>query len=322
MQIRKVLLASFVVVAALGTIESVTAQTYPSRPVRWVVGFAAGGPNDLLARLMSQWLSERLGQQFIVENRPGAASNIATEAVVKGAPDGYTLVTVGPPAAINATLYDKLNFVFLRDIMPVASIARQPLIMVVNPSLPARTVPELIAYAKAHPGKINLATPGNGTAPHMAGELLKMMAGIDMANVSYRGASPALTDLVAGQVQIMFEATAAGEHIRSGKLRALAVTTATRSAALPDLPAMAEFLPGYDVSSWNGVGAPRSTPAEIVDKLNREINAALADSKVKARLAGLGATPFPGSAPDFGKFIAKETEKWAQVVKFSGAKPD
>jgi tripartite-type tricarboxylate transporter receptor subunit TctC len=322
MQIRNVLLASFVVVVTLGTIESVTAQTYPSRPVRWVVGFAAGGPNDLLARLMSQWLSERLGQQFIVENRPGAASNIATEAVVKGAPDGYTLVTVGPPAAINATLYEKLNFVFLRDIMPVASIARQPLIMVVNPSLPARTVPEFIAYAKAHPGKINLATPGNGTAPHMAGELLKMMAGIDIANVSYRGASPALTDLVAGQVQIMFEATAAGEHIRSGKLRALAVTTATRSAALPDLPTMAEFLPGYEVSSWNGVGAPKNTPAEIVDKLNKEINAALADSKVKARLAGLGATPFPGSAPDFGKFIAEETEKWAQVVKFSGAKPD
>ena len=322
MQIRNVLLASFVVIVTMGTIESVTAQTYPSRPVRWVVGFAAGGTNDLLARLMSQWLSERLGQQFIVENRPGAASNIATEAVVKGAPDGYTLVTVGPPAAINATLYEKLNFVFLRDIMPVAGIARQPLIMVVNPSLPARTVPEFIAYAKAHPGKINLATPGNGTAPHMAGELLKMMAGIDMANVSYRGASPALTDLVAGQVQVMFEASAAGEHIRSGKLRALAVTTATRSAALHDLPTMAEFLPGYEVSSWNGVGAPRNTPAEIVDKLNREINAALADSKVKARLAGLGATPFPGSAPDFGKFIAEETEKWAQVVKFSGAKPD
>jgi tripartite-type tricarboxylate transporter receptor subunit TctC len=297
------------------------AQTYPLRPVRWVVGFAAGAFNDIYARLMGQWLSERLGQQFVIENRPGASSNIATEAVVRSAPDGYTLLTVGPPAAINATLYEKLNFVFLRDIAPVASIVRIPHTVLVNPSVPARTIADLIAYAKANPGKVTMASPGNGTAPHLAGEMFKMMAGVDILTVTYRGSSPALTDLLAGQVQIMFESTASGEYIRSGKLRALAVTAASRSTTWPELPTVAEFLPGYEVTAWNGVGAPRNTPAEIIDKLNREINAALGDSNIKARLADLGSTAFPGSPADFGKFVAEETEKWARVIKFAGIKP-
>jgi tripartite-type tricarboxylate transporter receptor subunit TctC len=299
------------------------AQTYPSRPVRWIVGFAAGGTNDILARLMAQGLSDRLGQPFVIENRPGASSNIATEALVKAAPDGYTLGTVGPPAAINATLYEKLNFVFLRDIAPVAAIVRQPLYVLTNPSLPVKTIPELIAYAKANPGKINFASPGNGTAPHMAGELFKMMSGVNMVNVTYRGASPAYIDLISGQVQIMFDSmTGSDEQVRSGKLRVLAVTTATRSAELPDIPTVAEFVPGYEVSSWNGVGAPRDTPSQIIGKLNKEINAALADPKLKVRVAELGATVFAGSQTDFGKFIADETEKWAKVIRAANIKPE
>jgi tripartite-type tricarboxylate transporter receptor subunit TctC len=272
---------------------------------------------------LGQWLSERLGQQFIVENRPGAGSNIGTEAVVRARPDGYTLLLAVTPNAINATLYDKLNFNFSRDIAPVASIARSPSVMLVNPSFPAKTVPEFIAYAKANPGKINMASQGNGTSGHLAGELFKMTAAIEMVHVPFRGAAPALTDLLGGQVQLMFGSVPSSiEYIRAGKLRALAVTTATRSEVLPDIPTAADFVPGYDVSDWMGVGAPKNTPAEIIDKLNREINAGLADAKLKARFADLGATVIPGSPADFGKLIAEETEKWARVVKFSGAKPD
>jgi tripartite-type tricarboxylate transporter receptor subunit TctC len=299
------------------------AQTYPTRPVRWIVGFPPGGTFDIVARLLGQWLSERLGQQFIVENRPGAGTNIGTEAVVRARPDGYTLLLAVTPNAINATLYDKLNFNFSRDIAPVASIARSPSVMLVNPSFPAKTVPEFIAYAKANPGKINMASQGNGTSGHLAGELFKMTAAIEMVHVPFRGAAPALTDLLGGQVQLMFGSVPSSiEYIRAGKLRALAVTTATRSEVLPDIPTAADFVPGYDVSDWMGVGAPKNTPAEIIDKLNREINAGLADAKLKARFADLGATVIPGSPADFGKLIAEETEKWARVVKFSGAKPD
>jgi tripartite-type tricarboxylate transporter receptor subunit TctC len=299
------------------------AQTYPSRPVRWIVPYPPGGPNDVVARPMGQWLSERLGQPFIIDNRPGAGGNIGTEAVVKAPPDGYTLLMVGPSSAINATLYDKLNFNFIRDIAPVAGLTRLPQVMAINPSVPAKTIPEFIAYAKANPGKLNIASPGAGTAPHVTGELFKMMAGVDMVHVPYRGAAPALTDLLAGQVQVMFVVPIGLlEHIRSGKLRALAVTTATRSDALPDIPTVGDFVRGYEASSWFGVGAPRNTPAEIIDKLNKEINAALADPKIKARLADLGGTVLAGSPADFGKLIAAETEKWAKVVRFSGAKPD
>jgi tripartite-type tricarboxylate transporter receptor subunit TctC len=298
-------------------------QSYPSRPVRWIVGFAPAGPADILARLIGQWLSERLGQPFVIENRPGAASNIATEAVVRAPADGYTLLMVGSPNAINATLYDKLNFNFIRDIAPVANIMRGPLVMVVNPSLPANTVPEFIAYAKAHPGKINMASGGNGSTPHVAGELFKMMTGVDMNHVPYRGAAPALTDLLAGQVQVYFANTPASiEHIRAGKLRALAVTTATRSDALPDLPTVGDFVPGYEASTWFGVGAPKATPAEIVEKLNKEINAGLADPKMKARLADLGGTVLAVSPADFGKLIADETEKWAKVIRTANIKPE
>jgi tripartite-type tricarboxylate transporter receptor subunit TctC len=310
--------------AALPSVSRVAwAQAYPTRPVRWIVGFPPGGTFDIVARLLGQWLSERLGQQFIVENRPGAGTNIGTEAVVRARPDGYTLLLAVTPNAINATLYDKLNFNFSRDIAPVASIARSPSVMLVNPSFPAKTVPEFIAYAKANPGKINMASQGNGTSGHLAGELFKMTAGIDMVHVPFRGAAPALTDLLGGQVQLMFGSVPSSiEYIRAGKLRALAVTTATRSEVLPDIPTAADFVPGYDVSDWMGAGAPKNTPAEIIDKLNREINAGLADAKLKARFADLGATVIPGSPADFGKLIAEETEKWARVVKFSGAKPD
>jgi tripartite-type tricarboxylate transporter receptor subunit TctC len=299
------------------------AQAYPTRPVRVIVPYAPSGPSDILARLMGQWLSERLGQPFVIDNRPGAGGNIGTEAAVKASPDGYTLLLVATNSAINATLYEKLNFNFIRDIAPVATFIRQPLIVLVNPSFPAKTVPEFIAYAKASPGKINMASPGTGTGPHVAGELFKMMTGVDMVHVPYRGGGPALTGLLGGQVQVAFIGSVASiEYIRTGKLRALAVTTSKRSETLPDIPTMADFVPGYEASSWFGVGAPRGTPVEIVDKLNREINAALADSKMKARLADLGGMVFAGSPADFGKLIAAETQKWAKVIKFSGAKPD
>jgi tripartite-type tricarboxylate transporter receptor subunit TctC len=298
------------------------AQSYPTRPVHIIVGFAPGGATDILARLMGQWLSEKLGQPFIIDNRPGGGTNIATEAAVRAPADGYTLLMVGTTQAINATLYDKLNFDLIRDIAPVASVLRGPYVLVVNPSVPAKSVPEFIAYAKANPDKINIASPGNGTPAHVAGELFKMMTGVSLVHVPYRGAGPALTDLLGGQVQVTLGSIASIEYVRAGKLRALAVTTATRSEALPDLPAVAEFVPGYEASGWYGIGAPRNTPADIVDKLNKEINAGLADSGMKARLADLGGTVLPGSSADFGKLIAEETEKWAKVVKFSGAKPE
>jgi len=299
------------------------AQPYPTRPVRWIIGFTSGGTTDIVSRLLGQRLSEQLGQPFIIESRPGAGTNIATEAVVRAPADGYTLLFVSASNAINATLYDKLNFNFIRDIAPVASLVRAPNVMVVNPTVPAKTVPEFIAYAKANPGKINMASPGIGTTPHLAGELFKIMTGVNIQHVPYRGAAPALTDLIAGQVQLYFVTTPVSiEYIRTGKLRALAVTTATRSEALPDIPSVSEFVPGYEASAWWGVGAPKDTPADIVEKLNKEINAALADPKMKARLADLGCTVLAGSPGDFGKLIAEETEKWGKVVKFSGAKPD
>jgi tripartite-type tricarboxylate transporter receptor subunit TctC len=299
------------------------AQSYPSRPVRLIVGFAAGGINDILARLIGQWLSERLGQPFVVENRSGASGNIATEAVVNATADGYTLLLIGSSNTINATLYEKLNFNFVRDITPVAGIIRAPLVMEVNPIFPAKTVPEFIAYAKANPGRINMGSGGNGTSVQMSGELFKMMTGINMVHVPYRGEGPALSDLVGGQVQVMFSNMPASlEFVRAGKLRALAVTTASRSEALPDLPTVGEFVPGYEASGIGGVGAPRGTPAEIVDKLNRAINAALTDPKMKLRFADLGAMALVGSSGEFGKLIADEIEKWAKVVNFSGAKPD
>ena len=288
-----------------------------------MVGFAAGGATDIVARIMGQWLSERLGQQFVVENRPGAGTNIATAAVVNAAPDGHTLLMVSPTNAVNATLYDKLSYNFIRDIAPVASIHREPFLVEVDPSVPVKTVPEFIAYAKAHPGQISFASAGNGSVAHVTGELFKMMTGVNLVHVPYRGAGPALVDLLGGQVQVMFATMSSSiEYVRGGKLRALAVTTATRSPVLPDIPTVAEFVPGYESSFWTGVGAPKNTPAEIVDKLNKEINAALADSKMKARLAELGATALPGSPADFGKLLADETEKSAKVVKFAGVKAD
>ena len=299
------------------------AQAYPSRPVRWIVGFTPGGATDIIARLVGQMLSERLGQSFVIENRPGGGSNIATEAVVRAPADGYTLLLVGPANAVNATLYEKLNYNFIRDIAPVASISREPNVMVVNTLVPAKTVPEFITYAKANTGNINMASSGNGTSVHVAGELFKMMTGVKMAHVPYRGAAPAVTDLLGGQVQIMFASMpSAIEYIRAGKLRALAVTTAMRSSALPDIPTVADFVPGYEASSVYGIGAPRGTPANVLDKLNKEVNAVLADPKAKARLGDLGGTALAGSPADFGRLIADETEKWAKVVKFSGAKAD
>ena len=308
--------------AALPTVVRVArAQTYPSRPVRLVVGFAAGGPTDIVARLIAQWLSERLGQQFIVENRPGAAGNIATEAVLKAPPDGYTLLQVTSTNAVNVTLYDKRNFT--HDIAPIAGLIRTPFVMEVNPLVPAKTVPEFIAYAKANPGKLNMASGGNGTSVHATGELFKMMTGVNLVHVPYRGSAPALTDMIGGQVQVMFDVlTSSIQHIRSGALRALAVTTATRSDALPELPMVADFVPGYESSAWYGVVAPRSTPADIVDKLNKEINAALIDPKLKAQLADLASTTLSGSAADFGRLVDAEIEKWGKVVKFAGMKPE
>jgi len=299
------------------------AQVYPSRPVRLVVGVPPGGGNDITARLIGQWLSERLGQQFVIENRAGAGSNIATEAVVRAPADGYTLLMVTPANAVNATLYDKLSFNFIRDIMPVATISGVPNIMAVHPSLPARTIPEFIAYARANPGKVNMASGGIGTTDHVSGELFKVIAGVDMIHVPYRGAAPALTDLMGAQVQVMFTTMPASiQYVRAGKLRALAVTTTTRSEALPDVPTVSEFVPGYEASVWYGVGAPKKTPVEIIEKLNREINAALADPKLKARLADLGAEPMSMTPAEFAKFVADETEKWGKVVKFSGAKAE
>jgi tripartite-type tricarboxylate transporter receptor subunit TctC len=299
------------------------AQTYPTKPVRIVVAFTAGGPMDTLARLIGQWLSERLGQAFIIENRPGAAGNIGTEAAVRASPDGYTLLVVGPNNTISATLYEKLNFNFIHDIAPVAGIMRAPNVMEVNPAVPAKTVPEFITYVTANPAKINFASSGIGTSVHVSGELFKMMTGVNMIHVPYRGSSPALTDLLGGQVQVMFDSLPSSiEHIRTGKLRALAVTTAMRSEAMPDLPTVGDFVPGYESSQWYGVVAPANTPADIVDKLNKEINAALADSKMKARIADLGGTVLLGSPADFVKLIAEETEKWAKVVKFAGIKAD
>jgi tripartite-type tricarboxylate transporter receptor subunit TctC len=313
------LAASAAVLPALTRIAP--AQAYPSRPVRIIVGFAAGTTADIVARLLGQWLSERLGQSFVIENRTGAASNLAAEAVVRAPPDGYTLLQATATNAVNATLYDNLSFSFARDIVPVASIDRTPDVMEVNPSLPVRTVPEFIAYAKAHPGKINMATTGTGGGPHLYGALFKTMAGIEMVDVPYRG--DALPGLIGGQVQVMFAPLPQSlGYIRAGALRALAVTTAMRLDVLPDVPPVSDFLPGYEASGFMGIGAPRGTPAEIVDTLNREINAGLADPKLKARLADLGLTVLSGSPADFGKLIAEETQKWGKVIKSAGIKPD
>jgi len=316
---RLLQLGAAALLAPLGS--ALAAQQYPSRPVHIIVGFAAGGPNDISARLIAQWLSQRLGQQFVVENRPGAGSNIATESVVHAPADGYTLLLVPAPAAINATLYHDLPFNFIHDIAPVAGIVRVPEVMVVNPSVPAKTVAEFIAYAKANPGKINMATAGNGTVPHVAGELFKYMTGVKLVTVGYRGGGPALVDLLAGQVQMMFEPTLSTlPHIKAGKLRALAVTSAIRSGALPDVPALDEFVPGYEATAWFGIGAPRNVPTEIVETLNREINAGLADAEFKNKLVGLGGTPMPMSPQQFGALIASETNKWEKVIKFAGIK--
>jgi tripartite-type tricarboxylate transporter receptor subunit TctC len=299
------------------------AQTYPTRPVRVIVPFPAGGSSDILARLMGQWLSDRLGQPFVIENRPGATSNIGTEAVVRAPADGYTLLLVSTSVAISATFYDNLSFNFIRDIAPVAGIIRSPYFMVANLSVPAKTVPEFIAYANANPGKLNMASAGNGSGPHVAGELFKMMTGVNLVHVPYRGSGPAITDLLGGHVQIMFDPEPnLIESIKAGKVRALAVTTAMRSEALPDIPTMSDFLPGFEASAFFGIGAPRSTPAEIIDKVNKEINAALADPKIKARLSDLGGMMLPGSPAGFGKVLADETEKWAKVAKFAGIKAE
>jgi len=300
----------------LGEIGSAAALDYPTRPVRWVVPYTPGGGTDITARIIAQWLSERLGQQFVIENKPGAGNNIGTETVVNSPPDGYTLLLVNPANAINTTLYPKLSFNFLRDIAPVGGVMRVPNVMEVNPAVPAKTVAEFIAYAKANPGKINWATSGNGTSVHLSGELFKLMTGVEMANIPYKGSAPALTDLIAGTVQVIFDNMPPSlPHIRSGKLRALAVTTAIRSEALPEVPTVAETVPGYEASAFYGMGVPKGTPPEIVDKLNKEINAALADPNIKARLADLGGMLTPETPADFGKLVAAETEKWAKVIK-------
>jgi tripartite-type tricarboxylate transporter receptor subunit TctC len=308
--------------AALPAVSQVArAQSYPSRPVRIVVPFPPGGVSDILARLVGQWLSDRMGQQFVIENRPGAAGNIGTEAVVRAPPDGQTLLQVTAGNATSATLYDKLNFNFIRDIAPVAGVSRSVFVMAVNPSFPAKTIPEFIAYAKSNPGKINVASPGNGTVNHVAGELFNTMADVNMVHVPYRGDS--LTDLLGGQVQVTFGVgISLIEYIRAGKLRALGVTTTTRWGALPDIPTVGDFLPGYEASGWQGIGAPKNTPADVVDKLNREINAGLADAKIKARFADLGGVPLAGSPADFGKLIAADTEKWAKVIRAANIKPE
>src|SRR3954454_10086175 len=299
------------------------AQAYPTRPVRIIAGFAAGGGVDITARLIGQWLSERLGQSFVTENRPGAGGNIGTEAVVNAPPDGYTLLLATVPNAVNASLYEKLKFNFIRDIAPIAGIIRVPMVILLNPSVPARTVPEFIGYAKANPGKINMASAGNGSAPHMAGELFKMMTGVNLVHIPYRGQGPALTDLLGGDVQVLF-ATAPGttDYVKTGKLRALAVTSAARAEVLPELPTVADFVPGYEASQWYGLAAPKNTPAEIVARLNREINACFPAPGMKARLASIGGEPLPGSSAKFGRLIAEETDKWAKVVRAAGIKPE
>jgi tripartite-type tricarboxylate transporter receptor subunit TctC len=311
-------------VAALPAMPRVaSALDYPTRPARIIVGYAAAGPTDITGRLVGQWLSERLGQQFIVDNRPGAGSNIGTELVVQAPPDGYTLLLVTTTNAINATLYDKLNFNFIRDIAPIGSIMRTTNVMLVNPSSLVKTVPEFISYAKANPGKINMATAGVGSPPHVYGELFKAMAGVDLISVHYRGGGPGLVDLLAGQVQVMFEGiTSSIGYIRAGKLRALAVTSAHRSDALPDIPTVGEFVPGYEASGWFGLGAPKNTPAQIIDTLNREIDAELADPAMKARIADLGGLPTPMTPAEFAKFIADETEKWGKVIRAANIKPE
>jgi len=310
--------------AAFPAISSMTwAQTYPSRSVRLIVPFPPGGPNDVFARLIGQWLSERLGQPFIIDHRPGAGGNIGTEVVVKAAPDGYTLLLINSNHTVNATLYDKLNYNFIRDIVPIVAIIRLPLVLVLNPLLPAKTLLEFIAHAKANPGKLNYASVGNGSTPHVAGELFKMMTGIDIVHVPYRGAVQALTDLISGQVQAMFIVPGVvTEHIKAGKLRAVAVTAATRSDMLPDLPTMNSIVTGYDATTWFGIGAPKNMPSEIVDKLNKEINAALANPKIKAQLADLGGTALTLSPTEFAKLIADDTEKWGKVIRAANIKPD
>ena len=321
---RRRFLRLAVAAAAMPAVARVAnAQAYPSRPVRIIVGFAAGGSVDIGARLIGQWLQERLGQPFVIENRPGAATNIATETVVRASPDGYTILMVGPSSTINATLYDKLGFVFLRDTAPVASTIRQPQVMLASPSLTAKTIPELIASAKADPGKITMASAGTGSSGHLAGELFKMMAGVNMLHVPYRGAGPALTDLLGGQVLTAVVGIAGSiEQVRAGKLRALAVTTATRAPALPDVPTVSEFVPGFEAGDVLGVVAPRNTPAEIVDTLNKEINAALADPKTKARFADLGGTALALTPAAYGKLLADETEKWGKVIRSANIKPE
>ena len=299
------------------------ALDYPSRPVHLIVGFAAGGGYDIVARLTAQWLSERLGQQFVIENHPGAATNVATEVVARASADGYTLLFVGLSNAITAILHDELNFNFIRDIAPIAGIIGAPLVMVVNPSVPAKTVPEFIAYAKANPGKVNMGSAGIGSGGHLAGELLKMRAGIDMVHVPFRGAGPALTGVLGAQVEVIFaSAPSSIALIRSGKLRGLAVTSTMRLEALPDLPTVGEFVPGYEVNVWFGVGAPKGTSADVIDKLNKEINAGLADPTIKARLEDLGGIPMPMTPDEFGKMIAEDTEKWAKVVRAANIKPE
>jgi tripartite-type tricarboxylate transporter receptor subunit TctC len=312
------LAAGAVAMPALPRVAS--AQAYPSRSVRIIVGTAAGGGMDIAGRVIAQALTERLGQQFFVEDRPGAGTNVGTELVVRSTPDGYTLLLSSAANAINATLYQNLNFSFIRDIAPVATIARVPQVMEVHPSVPAKTVPEFIAYAKANPHKINMASAGNGSVQQVAGELFKMMAGVDMVHVPYKGAGPALVDLLGGQMQVMFDTTPGSiEHIKAGQLRALAVTTTSRAAALPDLPTMGDFVPGYEASQWYGLVAPKDTPASIVERLNHEVNAALATPGMKTRLADLGGAPLAGTPAEFGDLIVKDTEKWGKVVKFSGA---
>jgi tripartite-type tricarboxylate transporter receptor subunit TctC len=310
--------------AALPALSRVArAQAYPTRPVRLIVGFPAGGSFDIVARLIGQWLFERLGQPFVIENRPGAGGNIATEAVVRAAPDGHTLLLVGPPNAINATLYEKLNYDFIRDITPVGGISRAPNVMVINPLVPAKSVTEFISYAKANPGKVNMGSSGIGTSIHLGGELFKLMAGVNMVHVPYRGSAPMLTDLIGGQVQVAFDnLQPAIPHIKGGTLRALAVTTSARSEMVPELPPISDFVPGYEVSTWNGIVAPRNTPDGIVLKLNREINAGLADAKLKERIAEMGASPLTVSPAEFTKFVADDTEKWGKVIRAANIKPE
>jgi tripartite-type tricarboxylate transporter receptor subunit TctC len=320
---RQFLKLAAVVATAAAVPQHASALDYPTRPVRIIAGFAAGGGVDVTARLIGQWLTDRLGQSFVIENRPGAGGNIGTEAVVNAAPDGYTLLLATVPNAVNASLYEKLSFNFIRDIVPVAGIIRVPMVILLNPSVPAATVAEFISYAKANPDKVNMASAGNGSAPHMAGELFKMMAGVNLVHVPYRGQGPALTDLLGGQVQVLFAATpGTTEYITTGKLRALAVTSASRSEMLPELRTVGDFVPGYEATQWYGIGVPRNTPVEIVDKLNTEINAAIADPAMKARFAAIGGEPLPGSPAEFGKLISEETEKWGSVVRAAGIKPE